>query len=306
MPILSTGYRHWEGVRRGRPARILSIARCGIKLALAKRGLITVILFSLIPACLVGVLIYYSTQMAEFLKQAAGLMALMSGSDDWRTQLGNAPTTADAWKLIFSVFYYWELLPVGVIITYVGPELISQDLRARALQIYYSRPLTRIDYILGKLIVVAVFVSMVTFIPATLLYIMGVLLTSTPATLLTTYPSFLAILGGYLLLAGVGGVLVLTCSSLSRRSGYVAIAWALLVVMSDVVYMMLHATLPIEGKWAVLFSIRGNISQAFTWLFSLPRAYDFDRAASFFVLGALVIVAFTVLYRRLKSLEGEH
>ena len=48
----------------------------------------------------------------------------------------------------------------------VGPGLISRDLRFNALPLYFSRPLRRIDYFLGKLGVVVAFLGLVLVVPS--------------------------------------------------------------------------------------------------------------------------------------------
>ena len=51
----------------------------------------------------------------------------------------------------------------------VGAGLIADDRRANALQIYLSKPLTRVEYIAGKLTALMAFLSFVTWLPAMLL-----------------------------------------------------------------------------------------------------------------------------------------
>ncbi len=48
----------------------------------------------------------------------------------------------------------------------VGPNLISQDLRFNAIPLYFSRPVRRFDYFLGKLGVIATFLAAVSIVPA--------------------------------------------------------------------------------------------------------------------------------------------
>ena len=46
-----------------------------------------------------------------------------------------------------------------LLVVLAGPNLISRDLRFNALPLYFSRPLTRLDYFLGKLGVIAALVA---------------------------------------------------------------------------------------------------------------------------------------------------
>ncbi|MDT7542211.1 MAG: type transport system permease protein [Acidobacteriota bacterium] len=52
----------------------------------------------------------------------------------------------------------------------VGPPLISRDMANNALPLYLCRPLSRAQYVLGKLSVIAILLSLITWIPGLLLF----------------------------------------------------------------------------------------------------------------------------------------
>jgi ABC-2 type transport system permease protein len=52
----------------------------------------------------------------------------------------------------------------------VAPPLISRDLSNNALPLYLCRPLSRAEYVLGKMTVIAVLLSLVTWIPGILIF----------------------------------------------------------------------------------------------------------------------------------------
>lgn len=53
---------------------------------------------------------------------------------------------------------------------FVGPGLISPDLANNALPLYLSRPFSRTDYVLGKMSVLVILLSVMTWIPGLLLF----------------------------------------------------------------------------------------------------------------------------------------
>ena len=67
-------------------------------------------------------------------------------------------------------FAYWmqrpQMIVSFILVMVVGPGLISPDLRNNALPLYLSRPVSKAYYILGKLLVLMVLGSMVTWVPA--------------------------------------------------------------------------------------------------------------------------------------------
>ncbi len=63
---------------------------------------------------------------------------------------------------------------LGLILSaWVGPRLIASDLANGALPLYFSRPLSRFEYFLGKALVLVVMLSCVTWLPGVLLYLLN-------------------------------------------------------------------------------------------------------------------------------------
>ena len=63
---------------------------------------------------------------------------------------------------------------VFFVTVYVGAGLIANDRRANALQIYLSKPLTRAEYVFGKLAILMTFLLLVTWVPAIVLLIVQI------------------------------------------------------------------------------------------------------------------------------------
>ena len=78
------------------------------------------------------------------------------------------------WTVAYSFFFQTELYFIMLLVTLAGPNLISLDLRYNALPLYFSRPVTRLDYFLGKLGVIAALVAAVAVLPAVAAYVLGV------------------------------------------------------------------------------------------------------------------------------------
>lgn len=53
---------------------------------------------------------------------------------------------------------------------FVGPSLISPDLTNNALPLYFSRPFTRVEYLAGKMSVLLILLSLITWIPGLILF----------------------------------------------------------------------------------------------------------------------------------------
>src|SRR4029077_12409677 len=72
----------------------------------------------------------------------------------------------------FRDFLDQQELFVFFITVYAGSGLIADDIRANALQLYLSRPITRTPYVAGKQATLMAVLAFVTWVPATLLLIL--------------------------------------------------------------------------------------------------------------------------------------
>ena len=81
-----------------------------------------------------------------------------------------ATDLADINAFFFRIFTYWQTSLGFLLTVIIGPSLVSRDLSNNALPLYLCRPLTRPDYVIGKMSVVMILLSLVTWIPLLLLF----------------------------------------------------------------------------------------------------------------------------------------
>jgi ABC-2 type transport system permease protein len=81
---------------------------------------------------------------------------------------------ANALPAIDGRFFYTFCVVQGVLAllltAFVGPSLISPDLANGGLALYLSRPFSRTEYVTGKMAVLLVLLSLITWVPGLLLY----------------------------------------------------------------------------------------------------------------------------------------
>jgi ABC-2 type transport system permease protein len=70
----------------------------------------------------------------------------------------------------FFRFLGWQGSMAFLLTAFVGPGLISTDLRNNALPLYFCRPFSRAEYVLGKFAVIAMLLSLITWVPGLLLF----------------------------------------------------------------------------------------------------------------------------------------
>ena len=64
----------------------------------------------------------------------------------------------------------WQSMMALLMTAFVGPSLVSPDLANNALSLYLSRPFSRLEYVAGKIAVLVILLSLMTWIPGLLLF----------------------------------------------------------------------------------------------------------------------------------------
>lgn len=72
----------------------------------------------------------------------------------------------------FMSFLGVQSMMAYLLTAFIGPGLISPDLANNALPLYLSRPFSRVEYVLGKISVLFILLSIMTWIPGLLLFLL--------------------------------------------------------------------------------------------------------------------------------------
>jgi|GEM_PF-759849 len=223
MPVFDQGYQHWSGHLAGHGWRWLVITREGVRAQLKNKVVRILLLLAWLPALLLvaalavwGLVENKSQTVTSWLAQIPFLADIVADPVTFRRP---------AWTVAYSYFFAFETFFIMILVLAVGPGLISRDLRFNALPLYFSRPLSRLDYFVGKLGIIVALVAAVSVVPALLAYVMGVAFSLDVKVIRDTYPLALASIVHGLIIAISTGALMLAMSSLSRRSLLVGIAW---------------------------------------------------------------------------------
>jgi len=186
VPIYDQSYAHWEGRLEGRLFRWWPITATGIRLVFRSKVFIVVFCLVQIPFVIrLGMIYLYS------------LVPALAESREFR-----AVATVDG--SFYHNFFLWGQAGLILICLFAGVGLIARDLKARALEIYFSKPVTLFDYVAGKFGVMLFFLFCVTLFPGLLLFLSDFLLSEAGT---------FAERAGHLL--GIGSVSVIVAVTLS-------------------------------------------------------------------------------------------
>ena len=154
MSISQQSYRNFEGPTTPEWSRSLVLARYALKDAFASRVFTVFFFVCLLWPLACAVLIY--------LRYNAEALAILELS------------LADLFSIDAHTFRIAFMDPQSamsfVVVLVMAPSLISPDLRNNALPLLLARPLTKFDYVVGKLAVLALVLSAITWVPGFLLF----------------------------------------------------------------------------------------------------------------------------------------
>jgi ABC-2 type transport system permease protein len=225
--VFDRGYRHYDGSREGRVHAVRALLGYSVKrgIGVKKRWTSKIMPLSLLAISFLPVIV------------VIGLKGLL------------APIAS---RLVFGYFDLY--LGIGMVIAFfaavVAPEMICDDRRERVLPLYFSRALTKLDYLVSKIGALALLVGSIAFLPAFVLFLGNTLQSPDPlkylganftdlgrillaGALISVFYSSIALvvaahidrkgiaaavmLGGLLVLTGVGGSLFASVSDNWRR-----------------------------------------------------------------------------------------
>ncbi len=276
MPIHDQGYRRYAGIKARTGTGWLVIARAGIRTMIGKRAFLGLLLVSWFPFLVRAVQFYAATNIPS-----AAVLAPSAGT--------------------FRQFLEQQQTFVFFVTVYVGAGLIANDRRANALQIYLSKPLTRAEYVLGKLAILMTFLLLVTWLPAIVLLIVQIAFAGN----FTFFQNNVFLFPAITLFAFIEVVLasstMLALSSLSKSSRYVAILYAGLIFFTQAVYGVLYAvTRSTAFSW---LSFSANLAQIGDLIFRQPLKYDTPWPVSLLMILALIGLSAAILERRVRGVE---
>jgi ABC-2 type transport system permease protein len=276
VPIHDQGYRRYRGQRTPRGQSWLIIARTGIRTMLGRRAFVALLFLSWLPFLVRAVQIYAAANLPQ-------VQFLAPTGETFRQFL-----------LQQDVFLFF-------VTVYAGAGLIANDRRANALQIYLSKPLTRAEYVTGKLAVLFAFVLLVTWVPALLLLVVQILFAGSfafvganlyliPAITLTAFVEALTM-----------SLAMLALSSLSRSSRYVGILYAALLFFTQAVTVVLRG---VTGNSALAWmSVTNSLEQLGNAIFRMPPRFDAPLVLCLATILIVIAASIAVLERRVRGVE---
>jgi ABC-2 type transport system permease protein len=188
-------------------------------------------------------------------------------------------------------------IPVLLLLAIVAPELVSRELRAQVLPLYFSRPLRRTDYALAKFAALATAVWLVFAGPQLLMFLGGVFSRTDGAS--GAWHEFTDLLGGlsYAAIASVvfSAIGILVASLAGRR----AVAAAAIVAVFLVTVPVVAVVEAISGDTARHLVPAANpvslVEGTKIWLYGTNEFQIGDFGPAYLGIACALVAACTVL-----------
>jgi ABC-2 type transport system permease protein len=192
--VYDRGYQHYTGTRLGRRHAFRALTTYSMKRALGAKKPWTA---KVIPA-----LLYI----------AASLLVII-------------PLGIRAFFKEASVFQYWDYFEaafyiLGVFVATIAPEMLCGDRRENVLTLYFSRAITRLDYLLAKLIATALLILTVSLLPLVIYWLGRQLLEDSPLVAMKDHIGDLGrvVLASLVVSAYLGAIGLLVSSFTGRKA----------------------------------------------------------------------------------------
>jgi ABC-2 type transport system permease protein len=276
MPIHDQGYRRFEGVRSRAGGAWLVIARTAVRSMLRNRKFAALLLLAWAPFVVRAVQVYATA--------------------NWPQLSAIAPTART-----FRDFLDQQGTFVFFVTIYAGAGLIANDRRANALQIYLSKPLTRLEYVAGKAAVLMAFLFSVTLVPALLLLVVQIALAGSFDFARRNLFLFPAITLFSVLQVGLATLTMLALSSLSKSSRFVGVMYAGVILFTGAIQGMFWVMTRSSG--ASLISPSASLNQIGDVIFRTPARYDVPWVWSLMAVLVIMAGAVLILERRIRGVE---
>jgi len=276
VPIHDQGYRRYQGTRVPVGRAWWTMARMHLITAFKRRWFLMVLFAGWIQFFVSAVLIV-----------APVLFPQLSGFTS---------TTPQTFRDFLSRQQFFVF-----IITIVLGGLIADDRRANALQLYLSKPLTRVEYIIGKAAPLLILILGVTLVPALCLLLLQIIFSGSISFLANNLFVLPAITLASLARALLSTFMILALSSLSKSRRFVAVMYAGIIFFTSSMHQVLRQITGSRG-WAAISP--GNMVDVFTdGVFRVRAPQPVPIYVAILVIVGLIAVSLWVLERRVRPVE---
>lgn len=288
MSIKEKGYSHWDGELKQKKFPWWPITRFGIVSTFRRKFFKLVFLVSLLPSIVYFAGIYISERMDDF--------KFMINETQQIDFLHITPKYFNSY-FTNEFLLFW----IVIILIFCGAGLISEDFKYNSLQLYFSRPLRKSQYFLGKASIIFFFLFLITLVPGLLLIILKLIFSGSFA-FIAKYPWLpLSVIGYSVLVTWFFTSYALFLSSLSKNKRYVAVLIFGIYLFSNIFYEIFYGIF--RNQHFALVSLEANLKQIGALFFNQRLPYNIHWIYSLLIIIGFSLLALVAVKRKVRGVE---
>jgi ABC-2 type transport system permease protein len=284
MAVYKRGYQRYQGPLTGRWTRLLAFPRFAWQRLIGQRLVIVALMLSVIPTLVAATFIY----LANHRELWGGL------------QMGAEVRLLIVDGSFFLTFMNAQAAFAVIAAALIGPGLIAPDLANGGLPLYFSRPLTRTDYVLARLIVLLGLLSLLTWTPGLLLFLMQAAMAGWDWVSVNWY------LGAGIVAGQMIWILFVSLAALASSAW---VKWR--IIAGALILALFFITAGAAGvinaifreRWGLYLSPAVNMSNLWRAFFGLDLPRGLETIPSAVCLAVMALVFVWALHRKLRPVE---
>jgi hypothetical protein len=282
MAVHNHVFRPYDGPRESAATRWLVLARYALDDALAQKRTLALLVLSSFPVLAAAVLIYlrHNVEAIKMFEIPLDKIVAIDGTFFYR-------------------LLAFQCLLVFMLTGTIGARILVADLRDNALPLYLARPLSRFEYLLGKVVAIVTLGSLVTWVPGLFLFVLQASLAT--GWLAKNWFVAPAIVLGALTAVLLFALVCLAVAAVVRKRAAAEAAYTSVFLLVPLVARAVGELLHLQW-WKYLF-VPYVFKGIFTPLFRLEEVPEVPTFGALVALAVALALAASVLTRRIRAWE---
>jgi ABC-type transport system involved in multi-copper enzyme maturation permease subunit len=304
MSVQLLYYRPWRGTLAAPGWSVWPVARLSLAMMFRRKLFWGLYALAMLIFCLFFfgqyLMFWAETQITESRVAVGGL----SLRPDQLIKLFRQRLKLNGTAETYRNFIWYQGYMVMIVLALAGSLLVGNDFRHGSLTFYLSKPLAGRHYLVGKFLAVAVFINLLTTVPALVLFAQYSLL-ETSDYFVESAPLIAGILGYGLVVTVVLGLLLLATSVAVRKTVPLIMTWAALFFFCRQLGVALVDHLGYDPRWKLLdlwndlyLAGNGMLGMNMSKLGRQPALGE-----SWLILGVVTLTCLIYLIRRIRAVE---
>ena len=209
-------------------------------------------------------------------------------------------------ETFFGVFMRVQGMLAFFLVLFSGPRLVSRDIANNGLPLYLCRPFSKSQYVAGKLSVLLLLTSAITWVPGLMLWGLQSGLEGLAWGLVNLRSAIALVIGSWVWMIVLGLVALAVSAWVKWRP---VAGFCLLLLFFGGVFFARVVEILFGSSWGYVLDLHHTIRRLWADLFATPAPFFFGRPldlpawSAWATLGVLLALSLLLLSRRIRAYE---